>query len=169
MDFVLHGETSKHGPAASWIRQVGRGRRVRLYGPRSDFRHDPDRRLCLFGDECALPAICVILESLPQRAPCIAVIEGADRPAIGRLCSNAGLVNSSVVQMPERGGEGLLAVGRHLLLTPETDQIWVGCESTMARRLRAEFLELGFDRRSLHVSGYWKRGVSDHVDSDSDY
>jgi NADPH-dependent ferric siderophore reductase len=60
-------------------------------------------------------------------------------------------------------------VARNLLLNPETDQIWVGCESTMARCLRTEFIELGFDRRSLHVSGYWKRGVSDHVDNDSDY
>ncbi|MBB3349714.1 siderophore-interacting protein [Sphingomonas sp. BK069] len=169
IDFVLHGEAPDPGPAASWIRKVSLGCRVRLYGPRSDFRHDPKRRLCLFGDECALPAICVILESLPRQTSCIAIVEGADRPAIGKLCQAASLINSSVVQTPDRRGEGLLAVGRNLPLSPDWDQIWVGCESATARRLRAEFAELGFERRSLHVSGYWKRGVSDHVDSDGDY
>ncbi|MEC3947857.1 siderophore-interacting protein [Sphingobium sp. HWE2-09] len=97
MDFVLCQEVTNPGLAEVWIRQVTIGSRAQLCGPRSDFRHDPKRRACLSNDECAWPAICVILESLPQGAPCNSIVEGIDQAAIRKLCPLAGPINSSAV------------------------------------------------------------------------
>lgn len=62
IDFVRHGT----GLAGRWVEAAQEGAPVRLAGPRSNFRYKPDRKLFLFGDETALPAISAIVEALPR-------------------------------------------------------------------------------------------------------
>lgn len=84
IDLVVHGGT---GPAARWLAAVRPGDEVIVVGPdvRSvhshvgiDFRPGPARRLLLAGDETAAPAICAILESLPDDRTAQAFIEVPD-------------------------------------------------------------------------------------------
>jgi len=164
VDFVRHG----HGLAGGWLATATPGLPVRVAGPRSDFRFQPDRQLFLFGDETAIPAILAIAESLPKTARALAVIEVSDAAAkqkvdLGRNIHWTWLVNE------RQPGSLLQAYARHLLLSPESSQIWVACECSTARTLRCEFGRLGFDKASLHASGYWKSGEVEHVDTDSDY
>lgn len=83
IDFVRHLEPGTTGPATLWAEHAGPGDELLLVGPTP---HAPDlagveflpgdaRRLRLFGDETAAPAIARILEDLPRDAVGEAVIE----------------------------------------------------------------------------------------------
>ncbi len=84
IDLVVHGGT---GPAARWLEAVRPGDEVVVIGPDArsvhshvgiDFRPGPARRLLLAGDETAAPAICAILEALPDDRTAQAFIEVPD-------------------------------------------------------------------------------------------
>ena len=76
VDFVLHGAT---GPASAWAEQATAGHEVVLIGPNARFHgptggfewNPPAEAECLIvaGDETAVPAVCAIVESLPQDRP----------------------------------------------------------------------------------------------------
>jgi NADPH-dependent ferric siderophore reductase len=73
VDFVLHGAT---GPASAWAERAAVGDEVALVGPNALLAgptggfewHPPADASCLLiaGDETAVPAICAIVESLPE-------------------------------------------------------------------------------------------------------
>ncbi|WBU39246.1 siderophore-interacting protein [Homoserinibacter sp. YIM 151385] len=81
VDFVNHGD---EGPAAQWINRVELGDEVVVVGPDArslhsaggiDWRPGPATRVLLAGDETAAPAICAILEGLPEHVAPVAFIE----------------------------------------------------------------------------------------------
>ncbi|WP_404478411.1 siderophore-interacting protein [Novosphingobium sp. BL-52-GroH] len=165
VDFVRHG----HGPAGRWLTDAKPGAIVRLAGPRSDFRYRPGRQLFLFGDETALPAISAIVEDLPATAWAMVVIEIADRAAKQEIHSAAPVRWHWIVNADGEPGAPLVDYVRRLIVGPESAQIWIGCECAAARTLRTGYRALGFDKTTLHASGYWKKGAIEHVDHDSDY
>lgn len=165
VDIVRH----EHGIAGEWIAKARPGITVRLAGPRSEFRYEPGRQLFLFGDETALPAISAIVEDLPPDARAVVVVEVADQCAQQTVRSKARVNWSWISADSERPSHHLSAYSRQLTLSPETSQIWVGCECSGARAMRSEFRKLGFEKATLHASGYWKKGANEHVDCDSDY
>lgn len=165
VDFVRHGE----GVAASWIATTHEGVTVRLAGPRSDFAWQPARQLFLFGDETAIPAISAIVEALPADAWAMVVIEVTDEAARQVVASQADVRWTWLVNTRHAPGAPLVEYVQNLTLGAESAQIWIGCECCAARTLRTEFRRLGFDKHTLHASGYWKQGVDEHVDHDSDY
>lgn len=165
LDFVRH----EGGIAGTWIATAKPGLAVRLAGPRSDFRHDPDRMLFLFGDETAIPAISSIVESLPPEARAVVVVEVEDNTAIQDIESAAQVNWSWIIARGGRSGRHLSAYARHLAIGPENAQVWIACECSAAREMRCEFGRMGFDKTTLHASGYWKMGAIEHVDCDSDY
>ncbi|KAM9864582.1 hypothetical protein ACIFOC_02324 [Leucobacter aridicollis] len=72
VDFVLHGT---EGPASAWAQAAVPGDELIIVGPDSraaspaggiEWNPGPARRVLLAGDETAAPAICAILESLPD-------------------------------------------------------------------------------------------------------
>lgn len=75
IDFVWHGVDDHSGPAANWLAGAAVGDRVSIVGPDArsidshigmDWRPSGAREVLLAGDETAAPAICGILESLPD-------------------------------------------------------------------------------------------------------
>jgi len=89
VDVVLHGET---GPASRWAVKAEPGNRLYLLGPDAGFDGDhggiefrpplDGATVLLAGDETAVPAICAILERLPEHTRGEAVLEvphAADR------------------------------------------------------------------------------------------
>jgi NADPH-dependent ferric siderophore reductase len=166
VDFVSHG----HGLAGAWVQSAKPGDTVRLAGPRSDFRHIPAKPLFLFGDETALPAISAIVEAMPAGERALVVIETKDATAQHAIPSQANIhwVWLST-KASHRPGSLLAAYAPAITLSPESDQLWIACESDGAKRLRSAFAALGFTRETMHASGYWKKGASEHVDAESDY
>jgi len=75
IDFVWHGIDEHSGPAATWLAGAGIGDPVVVIGPDArslhssigmDWRPGGASTVLLVGDETAAPAICGILESLPD-------------------------------------------------------------------------------------------------------
>ncbi len=115
VDLVLHGAT---GPASRWALSAKAGDPVRLLGPDAafdgnhggiEFRPPADgSTVLLAGDETAVPAICSILERLPEHSRGEAVLEvphGADRLAVA---APAGVVVSWVARERAPHGSGLV-------------------------------------------------------------
>jgi NADPH-dependent ferric siderophore reductase len=141
---------------------------VRIAGPRSDFLHTPGKHLFLLGDETAIPAITAILEAMDPEERAVVVVEVATPEAVQQLPPSPN-THVSWITSQRMPGLQLAAHVKALTLSPESSQVWVGCEATSARELRRALGRLGFDRSALHVSGYWKHGECEHVDHDSDY
>jgi NADPH-dependent ferric siderophore reductase len=93
VDFVAHGDG---GPAAHWLLSATAGDEVVLVGPDRqsvdsaigiDFHPGEARDVLLAGDETAAPAICAIVETLPDNVNARAFIEvptGADILPVAR-------------------------------------------------------------------------------------
>jgi NADPH-dependent ferric siderophore reductase len=164
--FVLHGE----GPAAQWARQAAPGARAAIGGPGGRFQVDPAAsRWWVGGDESALPAIATLIEALPPAAMAQVHVEVdgvADQVA---LPEHPGV---DVVWHHRRpGGDGRW--GGELLdavEAAELDQdthVWVGCEASAVRRIRAHLLTgRGLPRQQVTTRGYWRLGEANHPDHD---
>ncbi|TKJ35158.1 siderophore-interacting protein [Blastococcus sp. CCUG 61487] len=113
VDFVLHGAT---GPASAWAESAAVGDEVVLVGPNARFAgptggfewHPPVDASCLLiaGDETAVPAICMIVESLPagQRARVLLEV-----PEAGDVLDVAAPAGVEVTWLPRSSGDGVPA------------------------------------------------------------
>jgi NADPH-dependent ferric siderophore reductase len=96
VDIVLHLEGDLVGPGSLWAAQAAPGDRVVLLAPRRgvpfggiEFTPPPGADLLVVGDETAVPAVCAVLELLPDDArgavflevPVAADIQDVRRPA----------------------------------------------------------------------------------------
>jgi NADPH-dependent ferric siderophore reductase len=75
VDMVLHLDGDLVGPGSTWASQAAPGDRIVLLAPRRgypyggiEFTPSPGADLLLVGDETAVPAVCTILEQLPDGA-----------------------------------------------------------------------------------------------------
>ncbi len=110
VDFVLHLEDGATGPGSAWAARATRGDRLVTVAPRKGMDYggiefDPGtaRELLLVADETAVPAVCSILEDLPQRACGAALLEV---PVSGDVREQPGPPGVEVVWLP-RDGEPL--------------------------------------------------------------
>ena len=96
VDMVLHLEGDLVGPGSTWASRAVPGDRIVLLAPRRgypyggiEFTPAPGADLLLVGDETAVPAICTVLEQLPDDArgtaflevPVAADVQDVRRPA----------------------------------------------------------------------------------------
>lgn len=160
VDFVLH---SGNGPAARWAATVEPGAKLELSGrSRSTFSPSDGTASYLFaGDASALPAIATCLEALPGGARATAVIavpEAADELAFDA----AATVDVRWLHAPDE--DAFVAAVDEI----EADRVWIACEATLMRRLRATFLHDGRHQpESVATRGYWMRGEANHPDHDT--
>src|SRR5688500_2115548 len=82
VDFVLHLEEGATGPGSAWAARAAVGDRLVTMAPRRgmpfggiEFAPGSARTLLLAGDETAVPAVCSILEDLPDGARGAAFLE----------------------------------------------------------------------------------------------
>ena len=75
VDMVLHLEGDLIGPGSTWASKAAVGDRIVLLAPRRGFPYGgiefvppPGAELLLVGDETAVPAVCTVLEQLPDDA-----------------------------------------------------------------------------------------------------
>jgi len=96
VDMVLHLEGDLVGPGSTWASRAAPGDRLVVLAPRRGFPYGgieftpaPGADLLLVGDETAVPAICTVLEQLPEDArgtaflevPVAADVQDVRRPA----------------------------------------------------------------------------------------
>jgi NADPH-dependent ferric siderophore reductase len=106
VDVVLHGAT---GPASAWAEQAAVGDELAIVAPNARFPgptggyewHPPADASCLLvaGDETAVPAICAIVESLPEGVPARVLLEVPTSADVLPLAAPAGV---EVTWLPRR-------------------------------------------------------------------
>lgn len=169
IDFVLHGDT----PGASWARHARPGDEIDALGPRGHVWLHPEADWHLFvGDETALPALSLMLESLRPTDIATAVIEvesSADEQAIAspadariRWLHRGG---------PARPGSAALIEALSLVSAPADRQvhIYLAGETSTVRTQRQGLVARGVARERISAEGYWRPGRvggHDHVDDD---
>lgn len=160
LDFAVgHG-----GPATAWAEDARPGDELGLGGPRGSFLVPTSfADHLLVGDEAAIPAIARRLEELPAGARAVACIEVADASGELPLASAAEV---EIVWVHRDGGPhgqaepltaaAVAAAGR---IDPADAYVWVACESSVARSMRAALLAArAFNPKWMKVAGYWRLG-----------
>jgi NADPH-dependent ferric siderophore reductase len=160
IDFVLHGGLGS-GPGADFARHAQPGDAAGILGPGGD-GYPEARRLLLFGDEAALPAIARMLEQMPADGEAKAFIEIEDESEAQPIIpAGAAVVTWLHRQGRQPGSTALLDEALESSLGSEEDGdrfVWGGCETAVATRLRAKLKSRLPHVKGRHrIYGYWSR------------
>jgi NADPH-dependent ferric siderophore reductase len=152
LDVVLHGS----GAASTWAQMTEVGDPVAVSGPGRGYDIDHDApAFLLAGDETAIPAICQLLEHLPD-VPITVLLAATDTAAqvdLHREVDARWHFPSDTADSNDALHEAVQAVD----LVPGL-QIWAAGEAAAMQRIRKFlFREIGFPRSQAHIRGYWKR------------
>lgn len=159
IDFALHDA----GPATQWAEQAKPGDIVGVGGPRGSFivPTEFDWHL-LIGDDTALPAISRRLAELPAGARVVVLAEVDSAADEIPFETQAELTLRWVHREGAAPGLSPVLVDTLKAMTlPAGDfHAWVGCESAIAKALRAHLVgERGANPKWVRASGYWRRGA----------
>jgi NADPH-dependent ferric siderophore reductase len=159
IDFVIHGDEGLAGP---WAASAQPGDRLTFTGPGGGYNPDPAADWYLFaGDESALPAIGAAIESLPQDARGLAILEVDSDADIQPITGPAG------VELCWKLRRGVPAGDSDLLVTAVRDaewpegrvQVFAHGERGYMKGLREVFYaQRGLERAQVSLSGYWAKG-----------
>ena len=155
LDVVLH----RKGVASTWAETVQPGDKVAVSGPGRGYDIDPDATgFLLAGDETAIPAICQLLEHLPDLPIAVHLLV---RDARARVDLHRNVdVTWHVVSNGSDPHRSLSAAIHATDLGPGL-RIWAAGEAAAMQRIRSYlFSDVGFPRTRATVRGYWKRTES---------
>lgn len=159
IDFVVHGDEGLAGP---WAAHARPGDRIALMGPNGAYSPDPTADWHLFaGDESALPAIAVALESLPPEAKGVAFLECDGVDDVVELVRPAGVQLIWVYRgKRDESTKSLLAQAVSGYSWPAGRvHVFAHGERESMKALRDVFLkEHGLLKDQLSLSGYWAAG-----------
>ena len=153
IDIVLH----PGGTAASWATDLAIGTEVAVSGPGRGYGADPAAEaFLLVGDESAIPAICQLLETVPD-VPIVVHIEVTELAA--RVDLDRQVAEHWHVQKPGApSGDSLVGAVESCDL-PEGIRIWGAGEAAAMQRIRKHlFGDRDLPRSQAHIRGYWKSG-----------
>ena len=156
LDVVIHDG----GAASAWINRAQPGDPAGVSGPGRGYAIDPDApQFLLAGDETAIPAICQLLEVLPESVPVEAIVEITDPGAMLDLHEGSNVTTRWVVLPASTPpGDALVAAVAEVELEPGA-KVWVAGEAAAMHRIRRHcFEERRLERSDVTVRGYWKAG-----------
>lgn len=161
VDFACHGGG---GPASRFAASARPGDLVGVGGPGG--RVLPPAEFHLFaGDQCGLPSIAAVLETLPEDARGAAFIEVKDAADHLPLRAPRGVSIAWLHRNAAPAGTTrLLADAVAALSWPAraTVSAWVAGESAAVRAIRSHLeRERAMARSAMVAIGYWKRGFSE--------
>ncbi|MDR6521744.1 NADPH-dependent ferric siderophore reductase [Variovorax paradoxus] len=159
IDFALH----EAGPATQWAEQARAGDILGVGGPRGSFivPTEFDWHL-LIGDDTALPAISRRLAELPAGARAVVLAEIDSEADEIAFDTQAELTLKWAHRRGTEPGQShvLLDALKAMKLPAGDFHAWVGCESAIAKALRAHLVgERGANPKWTRASGYWRRGA----------
>ncbi len=172
VDIAVHGD---HGAAGPWAATAQPGQPMYLMGPSGAYAPDPAADWYLLaGDETALPAISVALESLPASAIGRVFIEIAEPDDEIPLTAPDGVqINwlyrggrADLVGEDRAGDNAPLveAVKTALWLPGQVDVFIHGEAQAVMHNLRPYIRkERGVDSKWTSISGYWRRGRTEET------
>lgn len=160
IDFVLHGK----GIASQWAACARGGEVVGIIPPGKGSTYvQPADHYLLVGDHCTLPALSVILESLPEAATAEVHALLPDQAELQPLLTRAQVKTHWLFQDQGMDQQSLIqkALGASFPADKKTF-VWVGGESHLVRTIRKHALQdRGLDPSMLYALGYWKAGMNE--------
>ncbi len=174
VDFFMHGDGTHLTPGPAFARDAKIGDKISVRGPRggASFREDADWHL-ITGDECCIPAIFHILETMPAKAQMHVLIE-VDSVA-SQIALNDVREGLSATQITwlhrgdqKAGPSDLMAeaVAGFMLPHGRGHAILIG-ETSNVRKQRQNLISRGLTREQIASEGYWRPGRiggHDHVE-----
>jgi NADPH-dependent ferric siderophore reductase len=164
LEVVVHG----HGALSGWASAAKQGDRAAISGTGRGYTIDPSARsYVLAGDETALPAIGVLLASLPLDVEGRVLVEVAGFDARPPLPAHPGMaVEWHELPAGAPSGDALVAAVASETLAPDV-RIWAAGEAAAMQRIRQHlFGDRGLPRSRATVRGYWKHGRRSDADED---
>ncbi|QXC59672.1 siderophore-interacting protein [Aquihabitans sp. G128] len=160
---VLHGDT---GPASAWAERVAVGDEVALWGPRTSWSPPAGTdSYLLVADETGLPAVAVILETLPAGVPTQVVAEVDDISTRQELPSGDHI---TVTWLHRDGAEAgtttaLADTVRSLPQPSAATYVWGGAESRAVTQVRRHVRDTwGLPKDQVSLVGYWRHRAHEH-------
>jgi NADPH-dependent ferric siderophore reductase len=160
IDFVVHGDEGLAGP---WAASAQPGDRLALSGPGGGYAPttDPAVTHVLLGDDSALPAIGAALESMPDSATGVALVEVAG-PADEQDIRHPAGVDLRWLHRDATGAEPgtlLLAAAGALTRPSSPVQVFAHGERTAMKAIRRLLQDdWGLEKREMSLSAYWALG-----------
>lgn len=163
IDFVAHGE---NGPASAWITNAKPGDEigVTMWTAKTDLYPAADWYL-LAGDATAIPVLSVILETLPETATGIALIEVNGKEDEQDIFTKANIEIKWIhTPHPEQGSQ--LAKELREISIPEPEEKtrfgYVAAEFSAVKAIRSYLRnEMFWERYEYYAYSYWKAGVAE--------
>ena len=164
VEFFLHGV----GPASRWAASATVGDRAAIAGPGRGYHPDPAAGWFLIaGDESAIPAIGMIVESLPEGAPARVVVEVTSTEDEQPLPRRHGVTTEWLHRDGRQPGELLEETMRGARLPSRNGRAWVAAEASRIRAIRRHLVTDGhLAPEHVVTRGYWRAGHPDHPDHD---
>ena len=162
IDFVIHEDES---PAMNWLARAQPGTVIGYTGPRPHFvpAWEGGRKVALFADETAIPAVYSILQNWQAGIEGVAYIETADRAAFDELPAVEGVSLNLLLRGADEapGTTGRLVAAAKAIPGPAGWTVWVSGERQESRAIRRHFSETcELPKEDVRATGYWRRGVS---------
>lgn len=160
VDFVVHGDDGLAGP---WAAAAQPGDLLALSGPGGGYAPstDPAVTHVLLGDDSALPAISAALESMPESATGVALIEVAG-PADEQTIAHSTGVDLRWLHRDATGAEPgtlLLDAARSLGRASRPVQVFAHGERTAMKAIRRLLQDdWGLEKSEMSLSAYWALG-----------
>ncbi|MDN5899770.1 MAG: siderophore-interacting protein [Brachybacterium sp.] len=157
VDVVLHGDGEENGIAARWADEAQPGDLVAMNGAGGGYTPLPETsRHLLIGDHAALPAIAAALESMPEDASGLVLIQLDDEEDRLELDRPAGVELRWVIGPREALVETVRALD---LDDPEGLQVFCHVERATTKQLRQVLVKnAGIPRPQISISAYWASG-----------
>ena len=172
VDIAVHGD---HGAAGPWAATAQPGQPMYLMGPSGAYAPDPAADWYLLaGDETALPAISVALESLPTNAIGRVFIEIAEPEDEIPLTAPAGVQINWLYRGgradligEDRAGDNapLVEAVKTAFWLPGQVQVFIHGEAQAVMHNLRPYIrkERGVDAKWASISGYWRRGRTEET------
>lgn len=159
IDFLQHPAPGKKTPGADFARDAQPGERVAFIGPGGGDL-PASTSIFLAGDETALPAIARIAAEAAPDVRIEAIIE-VGSPAEEQPLPTQATLHVRWLHRADypAGATGVLAeeTKRAIASLDGGTYIWVACEKTDIRDIRAFLKTRHHDRRRMYVAWYWER------------
>jgi NADPH-dependent ferric siderophore reductase len=172
VDIAVHGD---HGAAGPWAATAQPGQPMYLMGPSGAYAPDPAADWYLLaGDETALPAISVALESLPANAIGRVFIEIAEPEDEIPLTAPEGVQINWLYRGgradligEDRAGDNapLVEAVKTAFWLPGQVQVFIHGEAQAVMHNLRPYIrkERGVDAKWASISGYWRRGRTEET------
>lgn len=161
IDFVHHGE---NGPASFWALNATTGDElgVAMHTEPKELYPRQAEWFLLVGDATAIPVLSAVLESLPNNAKGVCIIEVPTKNDEQILKTNALIDFVWLYNKSPENGSDLFQKVKEVAIPNVTKFGYVACEFSSVKAIRTYLRkELGWHSGELNAYSYWKSGVAE--------